>query len=125
MDISLHDPLDHEDSTLDNDELGFSTAPDFLDGDHETFDPLGDFETELRNARGSAAAPPIKSWESEMQLTLFRETAQEIAKDYLQQKNIKLTNLREATAAKDHAAYKLGKKDSKNVDVRRRRLEAP
>lgn len=55
---------------------------------------------------------------------MFRETAQEIAKDYLRQKNIKLRKGRKKTAAKDYAAYKQGKKDSKKVDVRRNRLEA-
>lgn len=59
-----------------------------------------------------------------MQLTLFRAKAGEIADEYLQKKKIKLTKGRKSSVAKDHAAYKQGKKDSHKVDVRRKRLEA-
>lgn len=121
---SVHDPLDGENSPVDNEELGFSAVPDFVDGDHEAFDPLGDFETEMQKAHGSVTAPPIKTWESEMPLILFRETAIKIADDYLRQKDIKLRKGRKKAPAKDHAVYKLGKKDSHKMDVRGKRLEA-
>lgn len=59
-----------------------------------------------------------------MQLTLFRAKAEGIADEYLKSNNVKLHRGRKSTAAKDYAAYKQGKKDSRNVDVRRKRLEA-
>lgn len=108
---------------LEEDETRFETGADFEDGPDGT-DFLGDFETELKKNRAREATPPIKTWESEMQLTLFRAKAEEIAKEYLQKQNVKLGSARRSTPAKDHAAYKQGKKDSHKVDVRRKKLEA-
>lgn len=59
-----------------------------------------------------------------MQLTLFRARAEAIADEYLKRNNIKLGPPGRASTAKDFAAYRQGKKDSRKVDVRRKRLEA-
>lgn len=107
----------------DEDEKPFVAGTDFEDGPDKP-DFLGDFENELKKNYARETTPPIKTWESEMQLTLFRAKAGEIADEYLQKKNVKLHKSKPSTAAKDYAAYQQGKKDSRKVDVRRKRLEA-
>ena len=125
-DNEYHDVLENVESKifkLEEDETRFETGADFEEGPDET-DFLGDFETELKKNRAREATPPIKTWESEMQLTLFRAKAEQIAKEYLEEKNLKLKKRRKSTPAKDRAAYQQGRKDSHKVDVRRKKLEA-
>ncbi|MCJ1264958.1 hypothetical protein MMC22_004833 [Lobaria immixta] len=107
----------------------FETGADFEDVEEEEerrdgTDFPGDFKTELEKTQTGETTPSIQTWESEMQLTLFRAKAEGIADEYLKSNNVKLHRGRKSTAAKDYAAYKQGKKDSRNVDVRRKRLEA-
>lgn len=87
-------------------------------------DSLGEFKAEVDKNHARDITPPIKTWESEMQLTLFCARAEAIADEYLKNNNIKLSSGRASTAAKDFTAYNQGKKDSRKVDVRRKRLEA-
>lgn len=71
-----------------------------------------------------ASAPAASLWKSEMQLIRFRQTSKKIGDDYLKQQNIKLgKSTQRYTSIKDSSAYCQGMKDSKKVDVRRRRLE--
>ena len=78
---------------------------------------LADLDEELKKG----CKPRIR--ESEMQLATFRASAQKIADDFLVSQDVKLGRLRKATAAKDRTAYLEGREDSKNIDVRRRRIE--
>lgn len=59
-----------------------------------------------------------------MQLVKFRETAEQVADEYLKAANIKLGSSRaHRTTVKDYAAYSQGKEDSKKVDVRQKLVE--
>jgi len=62
-------------------------------------------------------------WTSHMQLVTFRETAANIADDFLKKKGTKLTQ-RSANygCIRDVNAYRQGKADSRKIDVRRRRI---
>lgn len=67
---------------------------------------------------------PVSVWSSEMQLVQFRETANKVADEFLQRENIKLhRRSSRTTAARDRDAFRQGRKDSKKIDVRQRRLE--
>lgn len=66
----------------------------------------------------------ISCWASEMQLVKFRETAEQVADEYLKAANIKFGSSRaHRTTVKDYAAYSQGKEDSKKVDVRQKLVE--
>ncbi len=59
-----------------------------------------------------------------MQLVKFRETAEQVADEYLKATNIKLgKGWAQRTTVKDHEAYRQGKEDSKKVDVRQKLVE--
>lgn len=62
-------------------------------------------------------------WKSAMQLTLFRQTAIQVADDYLKSKDLKLRHRRRGATAKDPKAFKQGQKDSRKIDVRQKALE--
>jgi len=63
-------------------------------------------------------------WASQMQLMAFRESAQKIAEDYIKKKDLKFSHRAKRTSeVRDYHAYGEGVKDSKKIDVRRRRLE--
>lgn len=66
----------------------------------------------------------ISCWSSEMQLVQFRQTAEQVANEYLKAANIKLySNTAKKTTVKDPEAYRQGKKDSKKLDVRQKLVE--
>jgi hypothetical protein len=70
--------------------------------------------------------PPTENslWASASQLTLFRATAQKIAEEYIKSTNTKLTTGRApVSSVRDYGAYEQGKKDSRKIDVKRRRIE--
>ncbi|MCJ1243177.1 hypothetical protein MMC30_000374 [Trapelia coarctata] len=108
-----------DDNSEDSDDSASETGEhaDFDESEETTLNPFADLDEEL----GKARKPRV--WESEMQLTTFRASAKKIADDYLVSNAIKLGKSRKGTAAKDYAAYKVGKEDSKKIDVRRRRIE--
>lgn len=59
-----------------------------------------------------------------MQLVQFRQTAEQVANEYLKAANIKLhSNRAKKTTVKDPEAYRQGKKDSKKLDVRQKLVE--
>ncbi|KAI1839656.1 hypothetical protein JX265_013681 [Neoarthrinium moseri] len=62
-------------------------------------------------------------WASRGQLVMFRKTATKIADEYLDGMGIKLRKPRAGRIVfQDQAAYKQGRKDSKNIDVHRKRI---
>ncbi|EED23259.1 hypothetical protein TSTA_067010 [Talaromyces stipitatus ATCC 10500] len=67
---------------------------------------------------------PEFKWASHMQLITFRATAGKIAEEYLKGKSVKLhhQSVRSREIRNWHA-YNQGVKDSKNIDVRRKRIE--
>ena len=70
--------------------------------------------------------PPTENslWASASQLTLFRATAQKIAEEYIKSTNTKLTAGRaRVSSVRDYGAYEQGRKDSRKIDVKRRRIE--
>ncbi|CEH18327.1 hypothetical protein CBOM_04737 [Ceraceosorus bombacis] len=63
-------------------------------------------------------------WKSHNQLVVFRKNAESIAEQYIKTHKVKLGMARKFKDRKrDKNAYHKGKKDSKNMDVKRRRLE--
>ncbi|KAH1592298.1 hypothetical protein V6Z88_003737 [Aspergillus fumigatus] len=79
----------------------------------------------------AASSAPISNehavpspWASEMQLTRFRATSEQVADDFIEKNNIKLYRQRSRpVAARDTHAYRQGWKDSSKIDLRQRRLE--
>jgi Protein of unknown function (DUF2786) len=70
--------------------------------------------------------PPTENslWASASQLTLFRATAQKIAEEYIKSTKTKLTAGRaRVSSVRDYEAYEQGRKDSRKIDVKRRRIE--
>ncbi|KAE8553634.1 hypothetical protein EYB25_005016 [Talaromyces marneffei] len=81
--------------------------------------------TGLTDTKSTDPEPePATKWSSHMQLVTFRATADKIAEDYLKCKGVKLYS-RSARSRKiqDLNAYKQGVKDSKKIDVHRKRIE--
>ncbi|PWN43369.1 hypothetical protein IE81DRAFT_322436 [Ceraceosorus guamensis] len=63
-------------------------------------------------------------WKSHNQLVVFRKNAESIAEQYIKTHKVKLGMARKFKDRKrDKNAYRKGKKDSKNMDVKRRRLD--
>lgn len=63
-------------------------------------------------------------WKSERQLTAFREQSVDIAKQYLEEKGVKLkTAKKRKRSVKDRAVYREGREDAKSIDVKARRIE--
>jgi hypothetical protein len=74
--------------------------------------------------------PPVMSeprgspWASEMQLSRFRATSEQVADDFLKERNIELTHSYERhVMARDSNAYRQGWKDSTKINFRQRLLE--
>jgi hypothetical protein len=63
-------------------------------------------------------------WASHMQLVIFRATAAKIADDYVEDRGVKIHHhSARRTVIHNRAAYNQGVKDSKKIDVHRRRIE--
>ncbi|EAL87780.1 DUF2786 domain-containing protein [Aspergillus fumigatus Af293] len=79
----------------------------------------------------AASSAPISNehavpspWASEMQLTRFRATSEQVADDFIEKNNIKLYRQRSRpVAARDTHAYRQGWKDRSKINLRQRRLE--
>ncbi|KFY46249.1 hypothetical protein V494_00534 [Pseudogymnoascus sp. VKM F-4513 (FW-928)] len=74
---------------------------------------------------GSEPEPePENKWASQMQLQLFRETASNIADEYLKECGIKLGKGKRGrkNVIRDRDAYNQGVEDSKKIDLDRKRL---
>ncbi|KAH7311802.1 hypothetical protein BKA65DRAFT_155457 [Rhexocercosporidium sp. MPI-PUGE-AT-0058] len=62
-------------------------------------------------------------WASQMQLVTFRATATNIADVYLEDRGVMLQNRSaRSTVIRDRNAYSQGAKDSKKIDVYRKRV---
>ncbi|KAJ6008118.1 hypothetical protein N7540_012094 [Penicillium herquei] len=70
--------------------------------------------------KSEQSASDISPWESSMQLVQFRQTADEVATDYLTEQGIKLgrAHRRKPAAIRDGDAYREGQRDSSKIDVR-------
>lgn len=140
---------DDNDAGVGRDTLEMETEPDFkLDGGDllndaaeldEEIEKVLRRQTSLLNGTNSQTKSPkveksdtrdpthvrtISCWASEMQLVKFRETAEQVADQYLKAANLKLDKNRDKqTTVKDHEAYRQGREDSKKMDVRRKLIE--
>jgi len=69
-------------------------------------------------------AEELSLWTSPQQIILFRKSAMKVAEEYLKSTKRKLHKSRKRTCSvRDYGAFEAGKRDSRNIDVRRRRLE--
>lgn len=69
------------------------------------------------------AVPMASNWESQMQLTRFRATSEQVAVDYLAQENIKLhCGRRRNTTIRDRLSYFQGHQDSSKINLRQKSL---
>lgn len=90
-------------------------------------DEIPVFKTEpAANIKAETELPPTleqSPWESGTQLVQFRKTSEQVADDYLKEKDIKLRNrkMRPPTIG-DADAYRRGQQDSSKIDVRRETL---
>ncbi|GAD96365.1 hypothetical protein TERG_03956 [Paecilomyces variotii No. 5] len=76
------------------------------------------------NPSPTEEAVPECMWQSQMQLTLFRQNADKIADTFLKEQNIRLgKGKKNYTTVKNHIAYEKGKEDSKKIDLHQRRIE--
>lgn len=64
-----------------------------------------------------------KAWVASKEMQLIVIDGAKVAADYKMTPNLKLVKARKTTAAKDIVAYKDGKRDSKKIDVRGKRLK--
>jgi hypothetical protein len=82
-------------------------------------------ETEQKSSMPQELEPELESkWASHMQLVTFRAIATKIADEYLEDKGVKLRNrLARSTVIRDRNAYSQGVRDSKKIDMHRKRLK--
>ena len=80
-------------------------------------------DTPLETPCDADEEPETSPWTTKMQLVKFRENAQQIAENWLKERNMKLRKPRNYTAVKDQQAFRKGKKDSRKIDVHQRRLK--
>ncbi|CAO2651687.1 Nn.00g042570.m01.CDS01 [Neocucurbitaria sp. VM-36] len=84
-------------------------------------EPLASIKEEDKDVRPDSTL----TWKSSTQLTTFRANASRIAEDYLKGRGIKLCRPKSRSSnISDYSAYKQGKRDSKKIDIRRRKIEA-
>ncbi|KOS43159.1 hypothetical protein ACN38_g5954 [Penicillium nordicum] len=81
-------------------------------------------KTSIKTEPGFKSEPVSSPWKSGMQLVQFRETAEQVADDYLKENNIKLHNSRSRTSTiRDPNAYRRGQEDSSKLEIRRPGLD--
>ena len=121
-----------------DDEDSFEAETTFREADDQPIDLSGDFEDQLQamaaTARNIFAATvlegkptPTAVWQTSQALVHFRQSSQKVAEQYLKEQNIKIKNSRQRKpwTTKRPAAYAAGVEDSKDIDVKRRRIEGP
>lgn len=142
---------DYDDHEVKGDSISEAELePDFKLDATETLDPTADLDEEIQRIlkreesptcppdsintecqqdvkagdspnRGMSNIIPDVRWTSEMQLTWFRETAEQVAQNVLKAKNIKLSRRTGRNAAiNDFGAYFQGKEDSRKINVRQK-----
>lgn len=79
---------------------------------------------EATSASTDLEPEPENKWASQMQLQVFRETASKIADEYLKECDIKLGKGRRGglNVIRDRDAYDQGVKDSKKIDLQRKKI---
>jgi hypothetical protein len=92
-----------------------------------TLPPGCDLAIKMEPMSGTLSGPDKvrgSEWVSHMQLVIFRAAAAKIADDYVEEKGIKIHHQSaRRTVIHNRAAYSQGVKDSKKIDVHRRRIE--
>ncbi|KAJ5627426.1 hypothetical protein N7528_004853 [Penicillium herquei] len=87
-------------------------------------DDIPEFKTEpdvpVKSEPDAQPASDISPWESSMQLVQFRQTADQVATDYLTEQGVKLGRpvRRKPATIRDGEAYREGQRDSSKIDVR-------
>ncbi|KAI9786583.1 MAG: hypothetical protein M1839_006132 [Geoglossum umbratile] len=145
---SYNPPASDSDSDTEEPGLGVNAAPlpsfhnELQDSHFDDLDPTLDLDDELKrildqqfNSQQRTPTPsppphtrtpeptPTSTWSSPTQLARFRGHANKIAEDYLKEKDVKLGAGRKRQLARDNEAWKEGKRDSRKIDVKRRRIE--
>ncbi|EAS31598.3 uncharacterized protein CIMG_07077 [Coccidioides immitis RS] len=106
---------------------------DFSMQDDEAINVLGDWDEQMAKLVKKEPSDPDDmsalqnlpvAWSSETQLIRFQETASQVADEFLQEQGVKLSqrNTRRA-GVRDPNAYNQGKRDSRKINVRQKRLE--
>ncbi|KAJ5720825.1 uncharacterized protein N7483_008759 [Penicillium malachiteum] len=89
-----------------------------------SLDKIPEFKAEpevpVKSEPAAQSVSDVSPWESSMQLVQFRQTADQVATDYLSGQGIKLSraSYRGSTAIRDGDAYREGQRDSLKIDVR-------
>ena len=133
-----------EDTSEEDDDSGddedFHLEPTFKhEDDDKPIDITVDLDDQLRRMlpqRDPPASPevldktaiddtPKSIWFTSQALVHFRQSAKKVAEEYLNEKDMKLGKRRKREwSVKDPELYRQGVRDSKDVDVKRRRIEA-
>lgn len=76
-------------------------------------------EPGIKTEPGLESVPEASPWKSGMQLARFRQTAEQVAEDYLTQNNIELLEGKKwrSSNIRDRDAYRQGQKDSAKINV--------
>jgi hypothetical protein len=87
--------------------------------------PAGPAETEQNSSEPSELEPGLElKWTSHTQLITFRATATKIADEYLEDQGVELSfGSARSNVIRDWNAYNQGVKDSKKIDVYRKRIK--
>ena len=100
--------------------------PPYEDNYHPptTYDRLMDPAPPSENEDTNVKAEETAEWSSMRQLTVFRQNVQEIEESVIKENGLKLRNGRKRKrSVKDRDAFKQGRKDAKNINVRTPRIE--
>ncbi|KAL8879473.1 MAG: hypothetical protein Q9198_002913 [Flavoplaca austrocitrina] len=96
-------------------------SPSTIKGDQSPID-----ESPGDNSDPDKADPETARWASMRQLATYREMSKDIEDNVLKTNNIKLRKGRKHKASvKNKVAYQEGKEDSKKIEIRAARIEAP
>jgi hypothetical protein len=89
--------------------------------DSEAMDGIQEFDSDGSSLLDINVNLPF--WSSQKQLTVFRNTAKQTAEDFVREQNVKLYKKANRSRVRDMEEWKNGKRDSRKIDIRRRRLE--
>ncbi|KIW92597.1 uncharacterized protein Z519_06444 [Cladophialophora bantiana CBS 173.52] len=110
----------------------------FKEEEEKPLDLDADFEAQLREMvpghapatsatvadRDSEGQLTVSPWNSSQALVRFRQSAEKVAEEYLKAQKTKLSKgRRRERRVRDYCAYREGIEDSKQIDVKRRRIE--
>jgi hypothetical protein len=133
--LDMDDSSDEEADFNQNDESAIDVMRDVDDTvirqESHGIDPASISQSSAKKKLSAPSSAPITNeealpspWASEMQLTRFRATSEQIADDFIKEKNIKLYHQRpRPVTARDTYAYRQGWRDSAKINFRQGRLE--